>query len=139
MSISQPKGTVSRSEEIEQARVVRWSHLPAVRALMPALRWLHHSPNGGRRDAFTGAQMKALGVKPGFPDLILPHNNGTHPGLVIEMKSAKGTTSPEQKEWIAHFQAQGWEFRLARTAQEARSTLCLYIGIPPEAAPPMDA
>ena len=96
------------------------------------MRWLHHSPNGGKRDALAGAQMKALGVKPGWPDLILPHSNGQHPGLVIEMKSATGSTSKEQKDWLAHFEDQNWQVRVARSAQEARTILCLYLGTSPE-------
>lgn len=105
---------------------------------MPALRWLHHSPNGGERSAFAGAQMKALGAKPGFPDLILPFASGPHTGLVIEMKSATGTTSERQKEWLGHFEAQNWQIRIARSAQEARTHLCQYLGIPLDAAPAME-
>lgn len=131
--------TTTRGEEIEQARVIRWSHKVAVREHMPALRWLHHSPNGGQRDAFTGAQMRALGVKRGWPDLILPVRSLDHPGLVIEMKSATGTTSAEQKEWLAHFEEQGWRVEIARSAQEARSVLCQYLGTNPDEMPPLDA
>lgn len=138
MSFPQRRKTVNRSEEIEQAKVVRWSHLPAVRSLMPALRWLHHSPNGGRRDVFTGAQMKALGVKPGFPDLILPARAGDSTGLIIEMKADTGRASDAQKEWIEHFKAQGWETAIARSASEARLLICQYLSIPPESAPALD-
>lgn len=136
---SAPRKT-TRGEEIEQARVIKWSHKVAVRNLMPALRWLHHSPNGGNRDALAGAQMKALGVKRGFPDLILPFSNQSFtPGLIIEMKSATGSTSPEQKEWLAHFEAQGWRVEVARSAQEARTILCHYLGIlDPTRAPALD-
>lgn len=139
--MTQPRSRrpVQRSEEIEQARVIKWSHRKAVRDLLPDLKWLHHSPNGGKRDAFTGAQMKALGVKPGFPDLILPVSNQAFtPGLVIEMKSATGTTSDTQDEWLAHFEAQRWEIRVARSAQEARTHLCQYLGLPPDQAPPLE-
>ncbi len=135
--------TRNRGEEIEQARLVKWTHRQDVRALMPALTFIHHSPNGGKRSAFTGAQMKALGVKPGFPDLILPAWSAPGvlaqkaPGLVIEMKSATGSLSPEQKAWQDHFISQAWVFRLARSAQEARSYLCQYFGIDPETAPPL--
>lgn len=130
---------MKRSEEIEQAKLIKWSHKVAVRELMPALRWLHHSPNGGKRTPLVGAQMKALGVKPGFPDLILPVQDAMlHSGLVIEMKSDTGRTSDTQKEWLAHFEAQGWEIRVARSAQEARSILCLYLGIPPNSAPALE-
>lgn len=134
----------TRHEEVSQARVIAWSHLPEVRKLAPELRWLHHSPNGGKRDAFTGAQLKALGVKPGFPDLILPVKSpacATCPGLVIEMKTeeAGSKTSPKQDEWLAHFKAQGWHTAVARTAEEARITLCNYLEHDPNTMPELDA
>jgi len=134
------KSEPRRGEEIEQARVVKWSHKVAVRSLMPELRWLHHSPNGGKRDALAGAQMKALGVKKGWPDLILPVRvDANTPGLVIEMKSATGSTSPEQKEWLEHFKTQGWICAIARSAQEARDELCRYLDINPDQAPALEA
>lgn len=105
---------------------------------MPELAWLHHSPNGGQRSAFTGAQLKAMGVKRGFPDLILPIRRGEHPGLAIEMKSADGTLQPDQKAWKALFESQNWAWRLARNAQDARAELCKYLGIDDEAAPPLE-
>ena len=129
---------MKRNEEIEQAKVVKWSHKVAVREVMPQLRWLHHSPNGGKRSAVVGAQMKALGTKAGFLDLILPVRSGNYPGLVIEMKSDVGTLTREQKEWRDHFEAQGWAFRLSRSAQDARTQLCLYLGIPPDNAPALE-
>lgn len=138
MSFSQRR-PIHRTEEREQARLVAWSHLPAVRAIMPVLAWLHHSPNGGRRDAFTGAQLKAMGVKRGFPDLILPVQSRGYPGLAIEMKSADGTLQPDQKAWKAHFEVQSWAWRLTRNAQEARAELCWYLGIPPDSAPPLES
>jgi hypothetical protein len=136
---SAPPRKTNRGEEIEQARVIKWSHKVAVREVMPDLRWLHHSPNGGKRDALAGAQMKALGVKPGWPDLILPVSNQSFtPGLVIEMKSDTGSTSKEQKEWLAHFEAQGWRVEVARSAQEARTILCSYLGIDQALAPALE-
>lgn len=105
---------------------------------MPALAFLHHSPNGGKRDGFTGAQMKALGVKPGFPDLILPARSGQHPGLAIEMKSATGRVSDEQAAWLDHFTGQQWATAVARSAEEARNILCDYLGIDPLKAPALD-
>lgn len=104
---------------------------------MPGLRWLHHSPNGGQRDAFTGAQMKALGVKPGFPDLILPVRTTTHVGLVIEMKTEEGRTSALQDEWLEHLQDNGWLTIIARSAEDARSLVCLYLGQDPGEMPPL--
>lgn len=127
----------SRIEEVQQARLIRWTHLTAVRALMPELAYLHHSPNGGKRDAFTGAQMKALGVKRGFPDLILiaPSLDGLYAGIAIEMKSDTGSLTPEQSDWLAHLSTQHWATHTARSAEEARNALCAYLGTDPGAIP----
>ncbi len=124
-----------RGEEIEQARIVKWTHRKEVRALMPGLRWLHHSPNGGQRSAFTGAQMKALGVNKGFPDLILPVAAKNTPGLVIEMKSDTGRLSTDQSEWIAHYKEQNWVTHVCRSAEEAREIICTYFDISSATAP----
>ena len=130
--------SVTRGEEIEQARVVRWSHRPSCREILPDLKWLHHSPNGGKRDAFTGAQMKALGVKAGFPDLILPARAGAFSGLVIEMKSSTGQTSPAQNEWLAHLTAQGWRVEVCRSADEAVTVICNHFGKATGQLPPLE-
>lgn len=129
---------MQRTEEREQARLVKWTHKTTVRALMPALRWLHHSPNGGKRDAITGGQMKALGVKPGFPDLLLPVATLTHTGLAIEMKSTTGRASTEQNEWLAHLADNGWSVSIARSAEEGRRILCDYLGIDFTQAPDLE-
>lgn len=56
-------------------------------------------PNGGRRDAITGAKMKAEGVLSGVSDLILLLPRGGYAALLIEMKIEKGIQSKSQKEW----------------------------------------
>ncbi len=128
-----------RIEELEQARLVRWTHQRAVRAAIPALAWLHHSPNGGRRDGFTGGQMKALGTKPGFPDLVLPVPSpaGWH-GLAIEMKSDTGRTSPEQVGWLDRLADSGWQTAVCRSAADGRDTLARYFGLDPGSLPPLE-
>lgn len=121
----------ARHEEAEQARLVRWSHRSVVRAVIPALRFMHHSPNGGVRSGFVGAQMTALGCKPGFPDLILPALTADHCGLAIEMKTEVGRTTIAQEEWLAHFRANGWRAAVCRSAEDARLLICEYFGVDP--------
>lgn len=133
------KRPINRTEEREQARLILWTHKKKVREILPELRWLYHCPNGGRRDGFTGAQMKALGVKPGYPDLTLPVRSGNKPGLVIEMKSSTGALSDEQLDWQEHFEQQGWLWLICRSADEARLALCLYLSLDPLCAPELDA
>lgn len=117
---------MERGEEREQARLIKWTHMPAVRAIAPALAFLFHCPNGGKRDGITGGQMRALGVKPGVPDLLMPVPIGAFNGLAIEMKSASGTASDEQKRWMAALDAYGWRVELCRSADEARQVLISY-------------
>ena len=56
-------------------------------------------PNGGRRDAVTGAKLKAEGVIAGVADLILLVPCKGYGALLIEMKTAKGRQSQAQKQW----------------------------------------
>lgn len=131
---------MQRLEEVEQAKLVKWSHKRQVRELMPALRWLHHSPNGGKRSAFVGAQMTAMGVKKGFPDLILPTRNAMGAlGLVIEMKHGNGRETDEQTEWLEHFEEQGYDVHTCYCAEEARQAVCRYFGFDATDAPALDA
>lgn len=107
---------MERGEEREQASFIKWTHTPAVRELAPALRWMFHCPNGGKRDAITGGQMRALGVKPGVPDLLMPVLSGRDSGLALEFKSATGTKAPEpdrmarspRLEWLGRPRGTQW-------------------------------
>ena len=56
-------------------------------------------PNGGKRDALTGAKLKAEGVVAGVADLILLVPNRFYGALLVEMKTASGRQSASQKEW----------------------------------------
>lgn len=121
----------------EQAKVVRWARQCAARAGIEALRWLHHSPNGGVRAPRVGAQMAALGVSPGFPDLILPVRTDEHPGLAIEMKRPDGTgrLTPHQRGWLEHLEANGWRVRVCESADEASEEIVSYLGLDPRDVP----
>lgn len=39
---------------------------------MPELEYMHHVPNGGKRDRATAVALKRQGVKAGVPDIVLP-------------------------------------------------------------------
>lgn len=100
------------------------------------LAYLFHCPNGGKRDAVTGGQMRALGVKPGVPDLLLPIEAHGYNGLAIEMKSATGSTTPDQDRWLATLKDNGWLVHVCRSAEAARSAVVEYLGVDlPELTP----
>lgn len=87
--------TPSDEEHRTQVSCVRWFNLkyPHLRGRLFAV------PNGGRRDAVTGAKLKAEGVVPGVSDLILLKSNHRYGALLIEMKTAKGRQSASQRWW----------------------------------------
>lgn len=89
------------SEAREQVTLARY--LDAAR-----LRWCH-VPNGGRRDARGAALMRASGVKPGVPDVLIFTTTALAPkGVALELKAAKGALAPEQREWLEALAALGW-------------------------------
>ena len=54
-------------------------------------------PNGGVRNIREAARLKAGGVRPGVPDLVIVSHNG-HCAF-LEVKRQGGSLSPAQREW----------------------------------------
>ena len=95
------------SEDEEQIMVMKWAELQMGR--WPDLQWLYHIPNGGKRRKTEAARFKAMGVKPGVPDLCLPVPRGGYHGLYIEMKRREGgKLSGDQKEWLDGLHTNGY-------------------------------
>lgn len=62
---------------------------------------IYHVPNEGKRSAAGGANLRAQGLRKGFPDLCVPMARGKYHALYIEMKAADGgRISDEQARWI---------------------------------------
>lgn len=66
------------------------------------------------------AQLKAMGLVPGYPDLMLCVPTPKHPGLFIEMKKPKGRLSPHQKEIHKILKAQRYKVVTCYHWEEAR-------------------
>lgn len=113
------------SEDTIQAQVVRWATLQA--GVYPELSRLFHVPNGGQRHAAVAAKLKGQGVKSGVPDLCLPAPRFGCPGLWIEMKTADGKVSKNQKDWIDYLQGAGYRVEVCRSFDEARAALLDYL------------
>lgn len=97
----------------------------------PALRWLHHIPNGGWRKASVAAKLKGEGVRAGVADYFLPLPAAGHHGLYIELKTqSAGTASREQKNFAEFVTEQGYAHAFARGWEEAWRVVCDYVGIP---------
>jgi hypothetical protein len=89
-----------------------------------------HVPNGGNRDAATGAKMKKQGVKPGVPDVLIfdkpdRFSSAINPdfaisGIVIELKRQKGGKVREsQEKWLQKLNNRGWITNICHGADEA--------------------
>lgn len=88
---------------------------------------LHHSPNGGRRNAREAGRFKAMGTKAGFPDLFLPVARGAWHGLFVEMKTATGRQSPLQRAWQEAVEAQGYRYEICRSAERFEEVVTNYL------------
>lgn len=111
------------AEDDLQMQCVRWFRLQ-----FPKLaRLLHHSPNGGRRDAREGARFKQMGTQAGFPDLILlVAANGYH-ALMLELKTRTGRQQDTQKEYQQLVEAQGYKYVVIRSFDQFRETIKDYL------------
>ena len=96
----------------------------------PDLAWLIHMPGGGYRHKKTARELKATGVKAGFPDILLPVSRHGYHSLAIELKRQKGAKSqlsPEQKAWLAYLELQGWCAAVCYGAEDAIKMLEWYL------------
>lgn len=127
------KYALSGSEDSAQIAIFGWAALPEIKEKYPELKWLFAIPNGGFRTKAGAGKLKAMGVKAGVPDIMLPIKRGMWAGLIIELKKpkldgrAKGKTSDKQNIWIAHFQSEGYGAAVCHGFLEAREMLIKYL------------
>lgn len=118
------KKRASPEEDLHRA-CMEWVALSSAR--YPILRWMLHVPNGGKRPRGEAGKLKALGTKPGYPDLTLPRLNQGWRGLAVELKSSTGTVSSYQQEWLDAFADDGWLVVVCRSLDEFTGATMLYL------------
>lgn len=96
----------------------------------PVLRFLFHAANGGKRPYGEAGKMKALGVRQGVPDLLLPMASPTKiwKGLALELKSKTGVVSPAQFDWLYAFSIEGWLTGIVWSADDFVDYLTIFLG-----------
>lgn len=119
-----------------QCACVRWFayQYPKYKGLLFAV------PNGSYRSKATAGRLKAEGVVAGVSDLILlvprchakiTENNAASieikHALCIEMKTAKGRQSPEQKIWQRLVEGHGYKYAVCRSLDEFIDTIEAYL------------
>lgn len=93
-------------ESGHQEALFEWAAYQTAR--LPELEYLHHVPNGGKRDKRTAIALKRQGVKAGVPDVVLPVARAGYHGLYIELKAGNNTTTQKQREWLKFLAEQGY-------------------------------
>lgn len=94
----------------------------------PELRWLHAIPNGGARGKAQAGKLKAEGVRAGVADYFLPVARQGFHGLYIELKSMTGSTSREQKDFLADMRSEGYRAEVAKGWEQAWAIVRDYLG-----------
>lgn len=118
-------GEIHQSEDAEQEALFSWAR--AMRGHSPCLELLFHIPNGGRRDAITGAALKLRGVKAGVPDICLPVARGKYHGLFIELKVGNNKPTAFQRDWLLRLDAQGYAVYVCYGWREAAEKIENYL------------
>ena len=126
---------MNNSEHHLQVACVNWFRMqyPKYSKLLFAI------PNGGKRHMKTARDMKREGVQKGVPDLMLAvwyclrHEitgeiTELKCGLFIEMKSATGRLTPEQKDYLALLKKQGYATAVCKSFDEFKATIENYLG-----------
>lgn len=88
---------------------------------------LHHSPNGGFRNKIEASKFKLMGVRKGFPDLILLVSRNGYHALMIELKSSKGRQQESQKQFQQAVESQGYKYSLCYSLDEFMELVKMYL------------
>lgn len=93
---------------------------------VPEFNWFFHVPNGGSRNIREAVKFKAMGVKAGVPDILLPVPRQGYNGLAIELKSGKNKPTEHQLRWIEFLKEQHWYVMVCNSWEDALYLSLLY-------------
>ncbi|MEM9670578.1 MAG: VRR-NUC domain-containing protein [Pseudomonadota bacterium] len=77
-------------------------------------------PNGGKRDKGTALKLKREGQRNGVADIMVIWNGRP---IGIEMKTAKGVQTDDQKQWAKDFTLAGGVYAVCRSVDEVAAML----------------
>ncbi len=115
------------SEHQLQVAVIQWWALAHRTIYSLPLEVLFAIPNGGARDPITGARLKAEGVRPGVPDLMLAVPCGGEHGAFIEMKTGSNKPTENQVRVCDQLLRAGYHVRTAWSSEEAIGYIQAYL------------
>jgi hypothetical protein len=126
---SSSRKRASPEEDLQRACV---AFAGVLRSSHPILDYLFHPANGGKRPPGEAGKLKALGVRPGVPDLMLPlpSPSGRWRGLALELKAPSGRLAEDQRRWLDALQMQGWLVGVIWNFEEFQEFLELFLERP---------
>lgn len=112
-------------------------HNPEERLQIACVRWMQHQwpkyapclqhlANGGYRTKAEAAIFKAMGVRPGYPDLFLFVARGPYHGLAIELKAGANKQTPAQVECQDRLRDNGYQYVVIRTVEDFKALINNY-------------
>jgi hypothetical protein len=127
------------AEHEEQAVVIQWANLMS--GQYPELGLLFAIPNGAKLPFFKtqgrngktyrwspeAEKLKAEGLKPGVPDMMLPVARKGFHGLFIEAKYKDNKPSPAQTAFLDALAGQGYLAVVCWSAEEIIETITEYL------------
>lgn len=115
-------------EEVEQAELFEWIRANQVKH--PELRWVYGSLAGIRLSPPLALKAKKQGNRKGICDICIPCARRGYHGAYIELKrQAGGKLSPEQVEFMAFLESEGYYKSVAKGAAHAKEIIKFYLGI----------
>lgn len=103
----------------EQIAVVTWCDIQGIP--------IWHNVNEGQRSFAAARQLIAAGLRRGVPDLFIPQARNGYHGMFIEMKSEKGTLTPDQRAWLRDLRSWGYHAGVAYSFEEAKRAIEKYM------------
>lgn len=110
---------MNREEDILQGQIVIWYSSQYGRTHDKCL----FHVNNKAKNAIEGNRMKAMGVKTGVSDLALITSEGT---IYIELKTATGTQSKDQKEFQRQIESLGQKYYIVRSLDDFKKIILKY-------------
>lgn len=130
-----PRKKRKNEESVMQRALVKWfDHNAAKLGVHPLC--LMSIPNGGNGDARRGSIMKAEGQRKGAPDMFLAArvrmplvHTALTGGLFLELKTPKGTLSPEQEVYHEILRNQGYRVVVIRSLFDGINEITSYLTV----------
>ena len=119
---TEPKPVIRGDETQEQIAVADYLRLIGALFL--------HIPNEGKRSPVTAAILERMGMKKGAPDLIIFEPRGKYHGFAIEMKTARGRLTAEQRLMLFELSKRQYATACCHGADEAIKLIRKYMAQP---------